>query len=359
MKSVRNLCAVVVGCFGCLATGWAVEAAVGLQVEAGSTSLIGASVSTGGSDSVSLTYTGTLEGVATFDDRTLALVGFRFTGGRIYMSDTSLQLTSDIPFTDLGTFRTTIRLSTRSVSFVPHTIFGEGAVGSDGRLETWQHDQFYDRGTVTIAATVAGVTQSETMDNAEFPNYGMWEGELWLESEVLEESVFERRVRLRFRHVVDMITSEEFEGTSARLEGSEKGTLTAVGEVVARTPFGQWVAERGLDLDTGEELNESGIPYRLLYALREDPWAKSQPFSMERRAGGDVYGLVKLPWQGLREGIAVEFCRDLDAGDWERLPGRFLRGGAGALDRDGWGWQEVDLPEGDAVFLRLVAGSGD
>ena len=133
---------------------------------------------------------------------------------------------------------------------------------------------------------------------------------------------------------------------------SEFGFLTAQGSFSIPSAFAQWALDQGVTLVTGDEVNEAGFPFDLLFALGLDVDATSLPLTFE--AGSPVIASIELPEDGLRFPLGVEFSPDLTS-DFTELGIEQLPDGPNSVVVGRTGITPIAFPAGNRGFIRFFA----
>lgn len=312
-----------------------------------------------------LIYSGTIEARANVNSGTGQLETIEFTGGEIRTSDTQAILSvtvGTVPFTT--TFQTSGITRTASSSEM------EILAGSfpDGNL----HFTALTGGRLTLSnfqtnLTTSSVSQSFdfTTDGSElianeslFPS-GM--GAVSIGSQTVSSDLFAREFMVEMFSLITVpVLSPDAtipvaglpSGQSFRQRYFEAGSLTATGNFTLLTDFGQYTADNGLTLVTGEEVNEAGLPFALLFALGLP--ADSLTIPVEFSRSQPVTARLPVPTAGLGFSIGVEFSPDL-ATDFEPIDASFITGGSNRLLAGNVDDVEIVFPDSlSQGFLRFT-----
>ncbi len=132
---------------------------------------------------------------------------------------------------------------------------------------------------------------------------------------------------------------------------SEVGKIDASTTIEMPTAYGQWAEDQDLDLVTGEEVNASGISYRILYALNLPTTTSILPIAATQAPNPQVS--IELPSGGLQIGLVPEYSPSLLEDSWDDLPVENFLDGENSLDVGQSGMRMFSLPSGDRQFLRF------
>jgi hypothetical protein len=130
----------------------------------------------------------------------------------------------------------------------------------------------------------------------------------------------------------------------------ETGNIYAEASYSVPTDYGQWALDNGLELTTGEELNQAGMPYSLLYAFDLPPDAASLPMTFS--SSPDPTVTLDLPSSGLGFTVEVEYSSDLATG-FSPLPDENFEDGTDSLDAGKQDDATLSYPDGGKGFLRF------
>ena len=131
---------------------------------------------------------------------------------------------------------------------------------------------------------------------------------------------------------------------------SETGNLYADASYTVPTGYGQWALDNDLDLTTGEEVNEAGMPYSLLYAFDLPADAASLPLTFSSSPEPTV--TLDLPITGLGFTVEVEYATD-PAGPFSPLPDENFINGTDSLDAGKIFDATLSYPAGEDGYLRF------
>lgn len=331
-----------------------------LRFQPGSQVLNQLSLSTGGSDQGTIFVSGTQSANIRFDESSLEPISFTFTGnGRAFRTDMNLSLTSFIRISDegtvIGTFQTTIDVSTRNNSYVTNSNTSPAFVNPvTGALDNAQHHDLYDQGTATITISLLGESFPEVVNFQQQPTTIDFEGTNLIKIErEPSTSPLDQTLKVTLSSNFDTTSSELLEDTNARLNTREVGTLTSVGITTIPTPYSQWLINMNTVADTGYELNRSGIPYYLLYVLDLPIDTNQLPIAFER--GSPNCYAITLPSAGLKEELTIETSTTLEVDSWTPVDQETFLDPSSSLAKGSTGTVRIKLNNLDPTFLRLAA----
>jgi hypothetical protein len=130
----------------------------------------------------------------------------------------------------------------------------------------------------------------------------------------------------------------------------EFGDLYADASYTVPTPYGQWALVNNLELTTGEEVNEAGMPYALLYAFKLPADAASLPLTFSSTPEPTVE--LDLPITGLGFTVQVEYSADPSTA-FSPLPDENFLDGTDSLDAGKIIDATLSYPAGEQGFLRF------
>lgn len=304
-------------------------------------------------------YTGNLLVNASIDASTGDMQSFEFTGGSIETSDVESTVLS--PY--VGSVPYTAFLSTNGIKRSPRSLDEDPLTGGvpNGGL----HYTVFTDGSLTATNYITSFPTYDvvkaTVPLADFRPYligadilfpvslGIARGNGTPLAEEFEASL---RSRLTLAPVFPPSYIRASGLTQSFLhEYNESGNIYADATYTVPSEYGQWALDNGLELETGEEVNESGMPYALLYAFDLPPGASSLPLSFSPDSGPRV--TLALPGRGLGKTVKVEYSPDLSSGFTPLPAGNFVTG-TDSLDAGSTEPAVLSFPAGGRGFLRFL-----
>ena len=329
-----------------------VERVVNLGFENQPKTTVTLSISTGGSSSQEVAYDGSFDALLKIDPRTLKVEELSFLDGSIGNTQTRLGIVSNINYTELGTFSTSIEIATTFTSHRLITLEPPGHVDPiTQELTSSQHQVSAYAGIVTTEIAALGEFSRETTNLGEQPIEEFIMGVMTITTEPGTQTLLEQSVNIRLQFNMDQSISEKLEGTDAVLTSSETGTIEARGSISIPNPLGQWAIDNEVSIVTGSERNQYNLPYLILFAL--DLPTDSSILPIELIGGASPAMHLRLPQEGLKGKIVPRFRITVRSGFWDLLPTDYFKGGPDALSPGSTGVQEIAFPDLPSVFVRL------
>ncbi len=343
----------IIGCLAVTSVCWSKEVVVNFAVVP-SESVVEISLSTGGSDTQVVTYSGLMRALVTYDEQSLLPERFSFLDGRLAVSDSVHRLNSTITFAGLGTFDTGLVFTTEGVAadFVTEGSFS--TFDSEGNfLNPEVHKTIINEGRAIVAVTILGETTSQTTEFAAEPVEGEFSGEAYLSIEEIWKTDVSQRLRFTLTYNNGGESSSPLDGTNATIRTVETSAMTALGEMEVRTDYGEWLLDRGLDPDNLPGPDSYRLPLPLLYAFDLPLDATTWPIFTS--GSESPYVGLHLPSRGLRATVIPEISDSLEPGNWIPMPSEFYIDGPQSLSYGATGIAYIRLLNGDANFLRFRA----
>ncbi len=310
------------------------------------------SLSTGGSHSRIVIYTGAFRARISYDESTLAPERFTFMDGRIAVSDSTHTLNSNIPFTDLGTFNTTLTVRSEGLAALPSTNNNFTTFDEEGNfLNIEQHLFILNEGSATISVTILGETVSETSDLAIDSIVGPFARSARLEIEEVSKTETTQDLRFTLTYDNGSDSSEILDGSSAVIRTVETGSVTSVGEIELLTDFGDWLLDNGWNPDSPPEIGPGGLPVKVLYAFNLPRHSNVWPISVY--SDGHLNVVLHLPSRGLKATLLPEISNSMEKDSWRAMPIEYLLDGVHSLQFGASGFSTIRLSNNETQYLRF------
>lgn len=317
------------------------------------------SFSTGGQDTASPRFSGTLNAKVAFDRETLEVTECTFLdGSRIYWENFSLQTQSDVTYEGLGTFPTRFSFLFEGISTRVMTIGDTGRVDpASGKLYDGDIAAISDQGVGSITIGVGDVQETETIDYAVEPSEQEIVSSPTIVVERVKDDLYGQHFNFTLTFSFDEEESDTIEGSNSSFTLRESGQLTATYSHSETTPFGSWYSFNKWSFD-GDELdseNEAGVPLYLAYALGFMAYRDDQqvPLVLRYEHGNPV---LRIPSDYRNDDVYVEYSRTLQQDSWSMVPEAWLAGGYSSLKKESSGEIVLTLPVVDPpTFIRLRA----
>jgi hypothetical protein len=324
-----------------------------LQAEQSSTSISGR-IGNGATGSDSGVITGTINATVVFDSGTLNAKEITYTGGRVFLEDLNLNFSGNVSVPGTGNFFMQTAVQSRNLSQTLSTISPPGDVSNSGALTTSQHQATLDQGTLTLIATVPGLfSETETTNYNTSPETDPVSGTASIT--ISEQSANALQRTLQFT-----LTTNRTEEQSGLIEGTTT-TLTLTGSentqskasISIPTGYGQWALDNSVNLINGDETNNLGFAYNLVYALGLAPDASTWPIQTILTSANLPSVELTLPTSGLNLSLEAEYRERFDSGTWVPLPTVHFTSGSGSLEQSNTGKVTFTFPEATQGFIRF------
>lgn len=325
------------------------------EIQPGASTLIGYSASTGGSDSETVTMTGSLAVNLSFDQESLSPQTIELTGGSIYYSSFSLNVGTNVFYSGAGTHFTNLSTSGSNWRETLSTPNPPGQIDSQtGLVTNSEHRITIDQGTTTVSISVPSLNifSSETTNYAVTPLTSEPSGSTSISLVETNSTLFERSIQATLTSSINESEVQSIDGTNLSLTLSENGSFTALEDFSIPTPYGQWALDNNLGEPQPDETNESGIPYGLLFAFDLTLDHSELPIEVIQTETGTKARLT-LPNTGLASTVVPLYSPDLSS-DFQPLNTEFYDDGADALDAGKSTTTLISFPASSKGFLRFT-----
>ncbi|GHC61582.1 hypothetical protein [Roseibacillus persicicus] len=309
-------------------------------------------------------YSGNILAIAEVNDSTGSIDGIRFTGGAISTAPTAALLEASVGNVP---FQITFQAAglVRTASSNEMQVLSGGILDGDvhfttltsGLLEVSNYSkEGHTQGTVT--ETVDFATGSSDLISGEslFPT---GTGASSVGSTQTGSNLFTKDFSASLFSIIQVPTqAPDAQIQAAGLPSNqqfkqrylETGALSASTTFSIPTAFGQWALDNGLDLTTGQEKNEAGFPYAVLFALGLPGSSTSLPITFDHSGGPSA--LLTAPASGLGFPIQVLYSPDLET-DFTPLNSSYLPGN-NPISRGTSGSIAISFPTLETGFLRFA-----
>lgn len=294
------------------------------------------SASTGGSDSDTVTYSGTIEASLVIDETTLTASEIEFTGGQMNLSDTNLAFNTSVPF-GIFSIPVAVTYSGTGVSGYWDTIITPSTLSAGGVITNTDHTLTLNQGEVSVVATGSFINESELIDLSTDPQVTPLDGTNTITLTEINADLWNRTIEATLTSVRNVNRTEPVSTSGQTVTITETGTVTSQGQFSLPTDFGTWAAAQGLTSPSLTDENVAGIPYGLLHALDLGITATCLPMEMN---GTSLE--ITLPPNGLRAEITPYYAADLSG--WAPLATTYWVDGATAFDLGQSGVKKLNFP---------------
>lgn len=263
-----------------------------------------------GSDSETVSYSGSLRGEAEIDRETGKISRLKVLPSRVFSSDVTLR----IPLS--GGFYLQLKLvgisslASSGDAFLP--------VQADGRIDKDDLTLIVDRGTATFSSNVPGSTPV-VVDYSKSPQVTANSGTSTISTIRVAGSDFLRTWRIDHLDNVDRTDSQSAGGLT--IETREVGTIRAAATKEIPTAYAGWLDENQLpNLPYVAPNPANGIPNGIIFALGLPLKAGVQiPLRPEIVNGIAKVWMFEAPSGGTAAPLAIEGTSDLRIGSWRTV----------------------------------------
>ena len=314
------------------------------------------SLSTGDSDSSSISYSGNILANVSFDLETLRASQIEFTGGSIQFPDTEFNVRGNILYTGLGTFDTQLRLTNSGIKGRLSSPNGPGPVSTlNGVIDTSFHNTTIYHGFASFTVTINGISETQSIDFGSEPSTNVSEDHTRILISEFARMPEKRILKFVIETTISDSESEVIEGSTATLNTRETGFYEAVAFAEYPTELGVWLEQNGLSIADYQSLNPFGIPYNLIYALDLAADAKRLPISFDTQSDAILpYVTIQLPETGLKRQVIPYFSFDLLPGSWSPVSSRHYIDGVESLLPGETGIVRIAFDDWPFGFLRFA-----
>lgn len=316
------------------------------------------SLSTGDSDSKTISYAGTILANVTSDRESLRASRIEFTGGSIQLPDAEFNVSGNIFYTGIGTFPTQLGIANTGVRARLSSPNGPGAVSSvNGEIDSAFHASTIYDGLGTFTVAINGISETQTVDLSAEPTTSPYDDDTQILISEFARRPDKRILKFVIETSISDSDSELIEGSSATFNTTEVGYYEAVAFAELPTALGDWLDLNGLSLPDLDTRNPYGVPYSLIYALDLPIDAKGLPIAFDANAEGALpYALISLPESGLKRQVIPYFSYDLQPGSWAPVSGGNYLDGVDSLLPGRTGTVRIAFNEWTHGFLRFAVG---
>lgn len=288
------------------------------------------SLSTGDSDSKTISYAGTILANVTFDRESLRASRIEFTGGSIQLPDAEFNVSGNIFYTGIGTFPTQLGIANTGVRARLSSPNGPGAVSSvNGEIDPAFHACTIYDGLGTFTVAINGISETQTVDLSAEPTTSPYDGDTQILISEFARRPDKRILKFVIETSISDSDSELIEGSSATFNTTEVGYYEAVAFAEFPTALWDWLDLNGLSLPDLDTQNPYGVPY----------------------------SLISLPESGLKRQVIPYFSYDLQTGSWAPVSGGNYLDGLYSLFPGRTGTVRIAFNEWPHGFLRFAVGS--